>query len=168
MSNSENNSIQRELYDFLVKFEMQEPKKYEAAQGADIWNEIYVPRFRNFKVFVHLSGSELIIVMPTHMSGSDDIVYHVIREEMDAPDHNGKYLMMSQEEFRKEFKCNFIHSSESVKHETTTKNLSKLTDHMVNNLPKIKKLKNKTVEDIEESKNFFSRLILDFLMKSGK
>jgi hypothetical protein len=163
MSNDKEKTLSDELFEFLVKFEGTSkpiPHGTDPAK-ADIWNELHVPMFRNFKVFTHQSGEELIIVMPTHVSGEASVYYHVIRENMMDELHNGEYEMLSMAEFRAKYKCNFINQPTS---QIQSAKITDLAERLVDALPEIRKLKSKSSDQHYESTMFFSRIILDFLM----
>lgn len=155
-----------ELHEFLLRFEGA-PKQLPQDQNpedADIWNELHVPVFRNLKVFLHQSADELIIVIPTHVSASEDVFYHVIREDMTSKKHNGEHEILSAAEFRAKYKCNFI---PSMNVPTTSAKITDLAKEFVNRLGAIKKLKSKTEEEQYDSTMYFARVILNFLMQNN-
>ena len=153
--------ILKEIFEFLVKFEAT-PQQSKQTTETDIWNEIRVPAFRNFKVFMHNSETKLIIVIPTHVSNKTDVHYHVISESMLVDSHNGEYEMISQEEFWAKYKCNFINNMQEQFSQTAK--ITDLAELLIDALPEIKKLKRKTIADRKNSVNYLSRMILDFLM----
>ncbi len=157
-------TIVHELFEFLVKFEGQPQPIHPSTQPgeADIWNELHVPAFRNFKVFMHQSDKFLLIAIPTHVSDRQDVFYHVIREAMDDDHHNGNYELLSQDEFRAKYKCNFIQRIENGS--VQSMKIADLAEAFVDVLPEIKKLKRKTMADRKESVEFFGRMILNFLL----
>ena len=157
-------TLMHELFEFHVKFEGQpQPIHPEIKPGeADIWNELHVPAFRNFKVFAHQSDTSMIIVIPTHISDRNDVFYHVIREALNDDHHNGNYELLSQDEFRAKYKCNFIQKVENGG--VQSMKIADLAEAFVDALPEIKKLKRKTMEDRKNSVEFFGRMILDFLI----
>lgn len=160
--NKQQKNMMHEIFEFLVKFEGQPvPIQPDVKPDeADIWNELHVPAFRNFKVFMHQDDSSLIIVVPTHMSDKHSVFYHVIRETLDDDQHNGEYELLSQDEFRAKYKCNFIHKIDSG---VQSMKIADLAETFVNALPEIKKLKKKTMSDRKNSIEFFARMILKFL-----
>lgn len=159
------------IYEFLVKFEgapepLEKTTKQPLRKKAELknevgehWIEIYVPMFRNFKVFVNEDGGELIIVIPTHLSDLSDVRYHVIHESMNATSHNGTYEMLTSSEFRKKYECRFV----TTDHPPLALKISDLASTIVDNIPEIKKLKRDTVENREASVDFVAKIITKFL-----
>ena len=171
MRKQQKKPLMKSLYEFLVKFEgIPEPTERIASKptpksagskrdDSSQWVEIYVPMFRNFKVFVDENGNELIIVIPTHISDIDDVKYHVIRESMSSTEHNGSYEILASGEFRKKYNCKFA----NVERAPTALKISDLASAIVDNIPEIKKLKRDTVENREESIEFVAKIITKFL-----
>lgn len=163
----------KSLYEFLVKFEgvpepveqitsRPQPSRRKAERKNDIdgqWIEIYVPMFRNFKVFVNEDGSDLIIVIPTHISDIGDVRYHIVRESMSMTSHNGAYEMLTSDEFKKKYDCKFA----SVEHTPTALKISDLAASIADNIPEIKKLKRDTIENRDASIEFIAKIITKFL-----
>ena len=101
-----------EIYEFLVRLDAK-PKKKSPANvrkpvNATEWTELLVPKFRDFRVFAKDDASAIIMVVHTHVSHTGELFYHVIEESLDAPDHNGEYMMLSEEEFHEMYNCEII------------------------------------------------------------
>lgn len=154
--------IRADLTEYLSKYDTSSTNNVTGRAHAmeDLWNEVYVPGFRDMKVLVHMSGAELMIVIPTHIIGSDNH-YHVIRESLIDTEHNGKYAMMTEDEFNRAYRCNFIHTVSNNMH---TSKISDLAELLVKDLPTIKKLKVVSETDKKNSMDYFGRLILKFMM----
>lgn len=132
-------------------------------KDADIWNELNVPGFRSFKVFLHQSDKRLIIVIPTHLSAKHEVFFHVISESLDKDKHNGDYEILSQDEFWEKYKCNFISRID----ESASTKIVDLAGILTEHLPEIKKLKTKTNTDVKKTVEYFSTVILNFLMRNA-
>lgn len=160
-----NRTILHELFEFLAQFELpNQPIPSDTnASDANIWNELHVPMFRNFKVFVHQSGDAMVIAIPTHLSDADDVCYHVIVEDLIDDEHNGNYEIMSHAEFIAKYKCNYV---QQVNKSLQPAKIADLADILVDRLPEIKKLKRTSMDERKKSVMYFSKIILNFLMGS--
>ena len=154
--------IVQELRTFLNSFSPDIEQPIQQAETAE-WNEISVPSFRNFKVFVHEITGVIIFILPTHISGTGDVAYHVITEDMNNDVHNGKYEIISRDDFKSRYKCNFI-AQQSGQSKPTK--ITDMADVLFNKLNEIKNLKNETAADKKTSTEYFGKLIMEFLIKN--